>query len=198
MYCNKCGKHNPENSNYCKYCGSKIEKVSAVDESNVNNAKEHANESENKKVKGGLSGWIALLGLGIILNPFIYGYSLLGYFPLFNQSYDIQGYMPLLQFEFVITIIIFLSSIYFLFLYFNKKKIFPKYYFIFLISIAVYVCIDYLLLASLTAPTPEQQKAISDSISQNSSEIGRTVIFSIIWAIYLKKSKKVKATFIND
>jgi hypothetical protein len=28
MYCNNCGKHNPENSNFCRSCGAKITKIS--------------------------------------------------------------------------------------------------------------------------------------------------------------------------
>jgi hypothetical protein len=29
MYCNNCGKHNPENSNFCRSCGSKLTKISS-------------------------------------------------------------------------------------------------------------------------------------------------------------------------
>ena len=28
MYCNNCGKHNPEDSKFCKSCGEKLVKIS--------------------------------------------------------------------------------------------------------------------------------------------------------------------------
>src|SRR5260221_10131905 len=164
MYCNECGKHNPEDSKFCQSCGAKIVKVSEHKTDNHTHIESSSSVTENKntthdnkKVKAGLEGWLALIGLGLIVSPFITGYNLYGYFPLFNQTYNIPGYMTLLQFEFVISSGILLLNLYVLYLYFKRKRNFPRYYIIYLIGTAIFVSLDHLLLASLAAPTPEQQ-----------------------------------------
>lgn len=203
MYCGKCGKPNPEDSIFCQSCGSKIVKTSVENKArNQEEAKISPNDKEvvpaDKKVKSGLTGWLAIVGFSLIVTPIYEGYSLLGYFPLLNQTYNIPGYTTLLRFEFVALFAILIAGIYLLFLYFKKNIKFPKSYIIFQISVVAYVILDYLFLASLTAPTQEQQKVISDTLSQNSSNITRSIIFGIIWILYMKKSKKVKATFVKE
>lgn len=204
MYCNNCGKHNPEGSKFCQHCGFKIEHIEERRSSSKHNkvqSSEQTNskvEENNNTVKAGLNGWLAVVGLGLILTLLIQGYGLFGYFPLFNQTYDIPGYVGLLQFEFVMALAITMASIYLLYLYFKKNKKFPKFYITFLIVNAVYVTLDHIILASLTAPTPEQQKIISDTLSSHSSEVGRAIFFAIIWVWYTIKSKRVKATFVNN
>ena len=205
MYCNNCGKHNPEDSKFCQNCGSAIVRVTDVHkfDNNAQNEAHHSETDNNKttksdgKVQAGLTGWLALVGLGLIVNPFIQGYSAMTYLPLFQKTYDIVGYLPLLQFEFVMEIANCLFSIYLLYLYFKKKSNFPKFYIIFLIVTAMYTTIDHILFASLTAPTPEQQKILSDTLSQHSGDVVRAIIVGLIWVWYMKKSKRVKATFVN-
>lgn len=198
MYCNNCGKHNPEDSKFCKHCGAEIVKVLA--EHKVAEVKTEAKSSKietDKKTKAGLSGWLAFVGLGLIAGLFLQGYSVLEYIPLLSDTYNIPGYLTLLQIEFVGSIALTLANAYLLYLYFKKHENFPKYYFAFLIASMVYVVLDHLFLASLTAPTPEQQQVITNALSENTSVVGRTIIVSTIWAFYIKKSKQVKATFVN-
>lgn len=205
MYCNKCGKHNPEDSNFCKSCGSKIVRVS-IENKTVGDGKAEVSSSEvenntlqnNEKVNAGLSGWLALVGLGLIVGILMEVYELFGYFPLLADTYDIPGYLTFLQFEFLVTIVFTISLVYLLYLYFKKNKNFPKYYIIFLISTVIFALLDHFLLATLDVPTQEQQKIINDVLSQNSGEVVKTIIVSIIWGTYMKKSKRVKATFIKD
>ncbi len=204
MYCNDCGKHNPAGSKFCESCGAKIIKVSASDRNVNDQVKINPTKPEGKDkiqnikgVKSGLYGWLALIGFGLIVRLLMQGSDLLGYFPLFNMTYDIPGYMSLLQFEFVMSLASILVSVYLLYLYFKKNTRFPKYYIIFLIATAIYVTIDHIYLASLVVPTPEQQKIITDILAKSSSDVSRTIFFAIIWVWYMKKSKQVKATFIN-
>lgn len=198
MYCNKCGKSNPESSKFCKHCGAEIIKVSqehkAVDTPQPEIT--HSTNTENK-TKPGLTGWLALVGLGLIVGVFIQGYGVLEYLPLLSEVFDIPGYSTLLQLEFLFSIIFTGSTAYLLYLYLKKNEKFPNYYFIFLIASIIYVILDHLFLASLSAPTSELQSVINDTLSENTGTVSRTVITSIIWALYIKKSKQVKATFIN-
>lgn len=205
MYCGKCGKNNPKDSIFCQSCGLKIVETLAGNK-NDKKAKTEVSSSEiknkeilpsDKKISAGLTGWLALIGLGLIVNPIINSLSLSEYFSLFNQTYDIPGYMMLLRFEFVAIAITIIAAIYLLFLYFKKNIKFPKHYITFQIFVAAYAALDYLFLASLTASTQEQQKIITDTLSQYSGKVGQSIFFAIIWILYMKKSKKVKATFIN-
>jgi len=205
MYCNNCGKHNPEDSKFCKHCGSEIKRVTSEHKNDTSpdekkdssKVEETKSIPEDKKEKGGLTGWLALVGLGLIVTPFIQGYSLYGYLPLFSETFDIPGYMTLLQFEFVMLSILALSSVYLLYLYLKKKENFPKFYIIYLATSAIYSVVDLFFLSSLVAPTPEQQKVISDTLTQSTSDVTRTVILGIIWIAYMLNSKKVKATFVK-
>ncbi|MDP2638160.1 MAG: DUF2569 domain-containing protein [Candidatus Levybacteria bacterium] len=151
----------------------------------------------DKKVKAGLGGWLALVGLGLIVTILRQGYEAFDYLSLLSGSYEIPGYSTILRFEFVFTIVFTIFGIYLLYLYFKKNRNFPKYYIIVQIVSVAYVLLDYLSVASLTVPTQELQKAINDVLSQSSGTIGQAIIGSIIWVTYMKKSKQVKATFIN-
>lgn len=197
MYCNNCGKQNTEDSKFCKYCGSEIVKV--TDKVVKDKPKEEESpKAENTKPKSSLGGWLALVGAGLILGLIIQAYGVVEYFPLLSDTYEIPGYLFLLQVEFLGSIIFTIVTGYLLYLYFKKNKKFPHYYFIFLMASIGYVVIDHLLLASLTIPTAELQQIIDDTLAENSSTVGRTIITSIIWGAYIKKSKQVKATFTHD
>lgn len=197
MYCNNCGKKNPEDSKFCKSCGSEIKKVSAEHrtDSHVKSEVKPSITEPTEKTKAGLTGWLAFVGLGLIFGLFIQGYGVLEYLPLLSDTYNIPGYLTLLQLEFIASIIFTIANAYLLYLYFKKNDNFPKYYFVFLIASIAYVVLDHLFLASLSASTQEMQKVISDGLSENTSAVGRTIIVSTIWALYIRKSKQVKATF---
>jgi S1-C subfamily serine protease len=183
MYCNNCSNKINQGDTFCTNCGAKTENKNII--------------QANKKVKAGLNGWLALAGLGLIASPLVTAYGLLPYFQYLNQTYNIPGYLTLLQFEFVMGIAYVIASIYLIYLYFKKNIKFPNYYIVFLVVTIAYSILDYVWLASLTAPTPEQQKVITDALA-NSGSTFRTIIFAIIWISYMKKSKQVKATFINN
>jgi hypothetical protein len=204
MYCNNCGKHNPEGSKFCKYCGAKIIKLDTQDKTDNNNQIEVSSSEEdkntlqnNEKVHAGLGGWLALVGLSLILNPILQGYGLLPYLQYLNQTYNIPGFSTLIQFEFIMSIAYIIASIYLIYLYFKKNIKFPNYYIVFLIATIVFVVVDHMWLASLAAPTPEQQKMITDAVTNNTNNVIRTIFFAIIWIAYMKNSKQVKVTFIN-
>jgi len=204
MHCQTCGEKNNLEDTFCTNCGAKIIEVS-IGHKTDNNTHIEARSSKtenknitqaNKKVNAGLGGWLAWVGLGLIASPFYRVPGLLKYFPLFNRVYDIPGYLTLLQFEFIMWIAFLFANFYLIYLYFKKNINFPKYYIIYLIATVIFTAVDYAFLASLTAPTPAEQKILTDALSQNS--ITSTIIFAIIWVLYMNKSKRVKATFIND
>jgi hypothetical protein len=205
MYCNNCGKHNSDDSKFCKSCGSKITRVSIEHKSEVekhtqnNSPVVDSNKSteESEKINAGLGGWLALVGLGLIVTPFIEGYSTYEYFPLLEQVYDIPSLKSLLWFEFFGGIATIVVSIYLLYLYFKKNINFPKYYIIYLVAITTFAVLDYIFLASIRTATLEQQETINGALSDHAGELFRSIIASLIWGTYITKSKRVKATFVH-
>lgn len=197
MYCNNCGKHNPRESNFCKYCGSEITKISS-EITPKNDSHIQDSESDHKNAKPSLSGWLAVVGFGLVLGLAVQAYGTIEYIPLLSETYDIPGYLGLLQIEFYASIILGIFNAYLLYLYFKKNKKFPKLYVVYLIASTVYVLLDHFFLATLTAPTPEQQEVIEDALNQNAGDVGRTIVSSVIWVWYIKVSKQVKVTFVNS
>lgn len=197
MYCNNCGKHNPQDSKFCKSCGSEIKKVSTEDKDDSYVQSEVKPSESIEKTKAGLTGWVAIVGLGLIIGLFMQGYEVLGSLSLLTDTYNIPGLFTLIQLEFIVSIIFTIATAYLLYLYLRKNEKFPEYYFVFLMVSIIYVILDYSFAASLNTPTQEMKTVINSTLSENTGDVGRTIIVSIIWAYYIKKSKQVKATFTN-
>lgn len=199
MYCNHCGKHNPEDSKYCRYCGVKIVRVSTDQTtSRIDTESKSSTTNSNKKTEPGHTGWVAILGLGLIISLIAYGYTLSEYIPLFSEDYSIPGYLTFLHIEFLVNIIFTISISYILYLYFKKNKKFPKYYLVFLTASIVFGILDHLFVSSLNIPTQELQKVMDDILSENLNELGRTITISTIWILYIALSKQVKGTFTKN
>ncbi|NMA51360.1 MAG: DUF2569 domain-containing protein, partial [Mollicutes bacterium] len=113
------------------------------------------------------------------------------------SDFYIPGYAGLLKFEFIATILFLVLAAYLIFLFFKKSTKFPKYYILLWISSIIFVVIDYIILSSLIIPI-EMKQIIKESLAEAEIEMGRTIIVSIIWSLYIIKSKKVKAIFIRN
>ena len=121
-------------------------------------------KQNNKKIEknklNGLDGWLALVGIGLILTPI---------------AELISGIT-------IFTIGISLWWIYIIFLFFTKKKIFPKY---FIITKILYVVIFIFLVI------------IKNTSSIFIEGLAQNTLSACIWIPYMLVSKRVKATFIK-
>ncbi|OJI07304.1 hypothetical protein BK005_01915 [bacterium CG10_37_50] len=164
-------------------------------------------EEEMNKFKG-LNGWLAVVGLALFISVGFSIYGIAESVSLFtsgaveyvsNPTSDvyIPGYAGLLKFELILDMLFLLAGFYLIYLYFKRNKLFPKYYILFLVSGAIYMIIDYLIFTSFNFPF-EVREEMNQLISEQGSEVARTVIGAIIWGTYMVKSKRVKATFIES
>ena len=76
------------------------------------------------------------------------------------------------------------------FLFFSKKKLFPKLYIGMLLFSLVFIVLDALAIKMVM---PSEPVFDPDTLK----ELLRTVVASAIWIPYMLVSKRVKATFIN-
>lgn len=163
---------------------------------------------ENKELEG-LGGWLILVVVGLIIGMCFQFYGIYRDTTLFNDgtvqflsdpasSVHIAGYSGLLKFELICQIAIVATTVWLLSLFFGKSRHFPRYYTAFLIVIVIYVALDYLLVASASSgPSPDFRKTLDETLSGQGSSIARSATGALIWGFYMKKSQRVKATFVN-
>ncbi|UXY13611.1 DUF2569 domain-containing protein [Chitiniphilus purpureus] len=157
---------------------------------------------EKEKNLEGLGGWLILVGLGIIISPLrILGQMFVMYSEIFSNGVwaalttpGTEVYNPLwasiLFGEMALNGVLALVWIFIAFLFFSKKKVFPKWYIGILLFTVVFILIDALVIKAVLPDEP-----IFDA--QTYKELGRSLLVALIWIPYMQVSKRVKATFVN-
>ncbi|GIL04946.1 MAG: hypothetical protein BroJett031_14660 [Betaproteobacteria bacterium] len=150
----------------------------------------------------GLGGWLVLVGLGIIISPLrVIGIVFPVYSEIFsNGSWEAlttpgtEAYNPLwapiLLGEMLINGGLVLAWIFVAFLFFSKKKAFPKWYIGMLLFTLAFILIDALAIKAVLQNGP-----VFDA--ETTEEFGRSLIVTLIWVPYMLVSKRVKATFVK-
>jgi len=172
------------------------------------NMKKNLDEKDISRYKG-LKGWLIFVAIGLFANVVMEVYSFYDSIMLFkdktielliDSSFNtyVPGFATLLRLEMAGGILFLAFAIYLILLFFQKNKKFPKYYIIFLVSSSIFIIIDYLLLSSLQIDSIEVRQIIDEAISEQVPEIARDILTTIIWVSYMLKSKRVKATFIEE
>lgn len=147
----------------------------------------------------GLGGWLVLIAIGLVITPITVVFTITEFnLPMLNDTEiwreytdpNSAHYLPLfsflIYFELIANIIILLFSISLLYLFFTKKRIFPKIYFWFLIGNLLFIFIDEILANSMFV---FEEFAYQETLRQ--------AIPSAIWLRYLVVSKRVSNTFVN-
>ena len=200
MFCENCDDPIKAGVKFCGACGSPLSSQAVK--------RPEPEQAISEKNPKGLGGWLILVILGLFITVLLQLYNIYVSVTLFTDgtvdfisdpSSDIYipGYGGLLKFEFIGEIIFLAAAVYLIYLFFRKSRQFPKYFVIFLIASAAYIILDYLLLSS-TSVSAETQEFIDDALSDQNREVARAFIGALIWGAYMKKSKRVKATFIED
>ena len=157
--------------------------------------------TEEKNLEG-LGGWLILVGLGIVFSPVkIIAMTFPAFSEIFsNGSWDVlttpgtEAYNPLwgpiLIGEISINVALVIAWLFIAFLFFSKKKAFPKWYIGILLFTLAFILMDTLAIKSVMPNEP-----VFDP--ETIKELGRTLIVTLIWVPYMLVSKRVKATFIK-
>jgi len=157
---------------------------------------------DESKTYSGIGGWLLLVGFGIIMSPIR---LLTSVFPIYSElfSSDLweiltspesmhyhELWKPILIGEFAINSLLFIAWILIAYLFFLKKKIFPKCFLGIWIFLTVFIIVDAVLIGSLL---PDEPIFDFDTIK----ELTRSLIVVLVWFPYMIRSKRVKATFVK-
>src|SRR5690625_4066052 len=172
--------------------------VEVLEEQEMNHTL-NANENNLDTGPRGLGGWLILMAIGLVITPIILFFTITEYnLPIFNNTElwdaftdrNSEYYTPLFSFlvyfELIGNIIILFCSFLFLYLFFTKKRLFPKIYFWFLIVNLVFIFIDEVLTNRMFV---FEEFAFRETLRQT--------LTCVIWLRYLKVSKRVRNTFVN-
>jgi hypothetical protein len=132
--------------------------------------------------------WSFLAGLSRFLNVLAGENFVLLITP--GSDYYFPSVELFLKLEMFSNFIFLILYLYLIFIFFKKDKRFPKFYIIFLLITLFFSIVEYILIPTL----PLNFKMIDYNPWQ---ELGKSIIFSLIWIFYILKSERVKATFIN-
>ena len=149
----------------------------------------------------GLGGWLTLVGIGVIVSPFLVGFTVVSTYLLISSggvwealtspgSDSYHPYWgPLLISEIVINCGLMFAYIYLIYMFSAKWKKFPVWFTgVLLFSLCFQVWGAWVV--KLVLPDepldPETVRAIS-----------RSLISCFIWIPYMRVSKRVKATFVQ-
>ncbi|HEV2327217.1 MAG TPA: DUF2569 domain-containing protein [Verrucomicrobiae bacterium] len=147
----------------------------------------------------GLGGWLTLLALGLIVTFLARVFVLIrtcSFFSLENwraytdpTSATYNGMAaPVLLYELFTQLTLLVFGILLLILFFQKRRIFPKLFIIFLLVHLVAVTLDRELVKGLNSP-------VLDTHIPPVQNIARLLVPLIAWGLYLNRSKRVKSTF---
>lgn len=149
----------------------------------------------------GLKGWLALLGLGVIVRPLIFILELIKLLTMLmdgtlstltdplSKTYN-SFWLPYLYTHILISLVVALLCIYAIKLFFLRKRIFPCFYICLLSFNILYVFINMIVIGSVFTT--------SSRVFMQTSSASVSIVFIIPWIIYLIRSRRVKNTFIKD
>lgn len=157
--------------------------------------------TEEKDLEG-LGGWLIVVGLGIIVSPLR---ILVQVFPTYSEMLSGESWAalttpgtetynplwaPILIGEMAVNGALVLTWIFIAFLFFSKRKAFPKWHVGIMLFTLIFILIDALAIKSVLPDQPTFD-------AETAKELGRSLIATAIWVPYMLISKRVKATFVN-
>ena len=148
-------------------------------------------------LEGGVSGWLFVLALGVVVNPIYIGYDLFTFHPRIYQDAFPGSIFPVLSFSADYLLVILTS--FGLYLFLRRRKSFRKFYIWTLLIVAIlYLVVTNAFFIDINnaVASGRMDKTLGDTAeSQEGSIAGRAILVAIIWVPYLIRSKRVRATY---
>jgi hypothetical protein len=143
----------------------------------------------------GLSGWLILVGLGLVISPFaILATTLSTHLPFFSDSrYQAflashLGLAALIDFEVITNIVFVIGLVALNYLFFTKRRSFPTYMILYLASHFAVILMDAFAAHALLP---------NASLAGSYKSIAQSFFGALIWIPYMLVSRRVKATFVH-
>ena len=151
----------------------------------------------------GLGGWLLLVGLNLCLAPVLrlhtLGTNWKGYFS--NDVWQLLAmphgekfhplYAPMVIGELLANIFLLGLNLLVLFLFFGKRRAFPKTFIILVLASAVFLTLDDIGCGMIPWISADAGHA------KGMREAIRAAFYALIWTYYMMKSRRVKATFVR-
>lgn len=157
--------------------------------------------TDNNELNG-LGGWLILVGIGVVIAPIRMIISLVPvYQPVFEDgtwaaltTAGSEFYTPylgtLLMSEILFNALLFIASIYLIYLFFARHYLFPKVYIAISVIALVFIPINASLVTKLFPGEP-----MFDPVTVR--DFGRAFFGCMIWVPYMLLSERVKLTFVE-
>ena len=158
--------------------------------------------SSTSQLKG-LGGWLVLVGFGLIFGALRLLVETINiYKPYFNtdlleeitsptSEFFIPNFKLLFYAESLALLFLIILSLYLIYLFFNKKKNFPKNYIFVSLFVVLYIPVN----AYLVYVVIPDEKLLSEELFK---AFFQAMLSGAIWIPYMLKSERVRNTFIED
>jgi len=145
----------------------------------------------------GLGGWLVVLGIGMVLVPFVLSFNIISTLPSFAvsnwnalttpgwESYH-PLWAPVLIFELSAYLVLLVFSVVQLVAYLNRRRVFPGLYIVWALTGLAVAAIDEIVASRLPGMEP---------FDLASSGLARSAITTLIWVSYMFRSERVRNTF---
>lgn len=152
----------------------------------------HAN-GLNSEGPNGIGGWLIFIAIGRLVMPVVLIWSIINSINIINQLKNnleeslVSMWTRAILFETGGNVFLLICEIILIFLFFGRKKIFPKVFILFMILASILSIVSGLVSFDV----------ISSVNSTHFEDLPRTILTYIIWIPYILKSVRVKNTFIR-
>lgn len=161
---------------------------------------EMKSESEASDLRG-LKGWLLVVGIGLCITPVRLLKTIGENTSAFNEDtwsaltiHGSAGYhplwAPLLIGETIVNVLLLGGSVLALWLFFRKRRIFPRVAIAWLLAGAIVSVLDLVLVQAI----PD---AAAEVTASDIREVMKTGVGAMIWIPYFLRSKRVRATFVE-
>jgi ABC-type phosphate/phosphonate transport system permease subunit len=141
-----------------------------------------------------IGGWLILVAFGLVVSPFACLSTIMTEYPLLTRGEHQPVLGEHVSFATLITLEIAINAAFIAgllclnFLFFTKKKIFPKWMIVYLVAQIFLSVLDMAAAAAIVSSAAPPVMIAG---------LVRPILGALIWIPYFSTSKRVKATFVN-